>query len=431
MLRRGFIILLTLTLLSCASAALGAQTRDIRFESAAVQYPSGEGAQIALLLSAPFESDHTVYVRDNRGGEHAVTFPAGETRAVIEESCALTASGRKTVYTLQRADLYARKSPYECTVTARAACMYAFSSDVYQGYVGNELKLSLRVTNGARLPAGTLVQVRDKAGAVLHEISHNPNRQSHSLSFFTNEAWRPGRELFVFVGERAQADSAALCAVGALGTKSIYGVRRDDNKISFTMDCGSGADNLPVILDILDAFDIKITFFVTGQFAQKNPDMVRLIAARGHEIGNHSWSHPSFYKLSNTEILSQLSRTNDLVVELAGVRPTLFRPPLGDCNSKIRAVVNAAGYEVIRWTHETYDSRPSASRANSLKYATKDVTGGSIILSHIDADCTVAVMEDIFTWYRENGFAVVPVSELLLAGDTGVDENGLQYALGE
>ena len=277
------------------------------------------------------------------------------------------------------------------------------------------------------MEAGTKIELRDENGTVLETIEHNQKRTGYSFSWMTDDSWRPGKWVSLWVDGREVPDARALLAVGVTGSKSIYGVKRDDNKLAFTMDCGAGSDNLPYILDVLDEFGLKITFFVTGQFAKNNPDYIKEMAARGHEIGNHSWSHPSFYELTGEEMLSQLNRTSDLVEELTGQRPNLFRPPEGNCNSKIRAIVNAAGYEVIRWTHESYDARKEASEKNSLKYSTKDVTGGSIILTHIDADCTAAVLKDIFTWYRDNGFEVVKVSELLHTGETATDENGLQY----
>lgn len=410
-------------------AALGEEI-NVSFETAALTYDSGSETALAFVASAAPESDLLLTVTDNRKNTYTVVLPAGQTRTEMPVASAASANGSKTVYTLQKGEGYARKAPYECAVTARAATVYSFANAVYQTYEGRDLTFKIRVANPDRLAADTQVTVRDEDGNVLETISHNPRRTgAYSFTYKADGSWRPGKTLSVWVDGREQADSSALMAVGVTGTKSIYGVRRDDNRISFTMDCGSGADNLPYILDTLDQFGLKITFFVTGKFAEKNPDMVREMAARGHEIGNHSWSHPSFYELTPEEMLSQLSRTSDLVEELTGKPTVLFRPPEGNCNSKIRAIVNAAGYEVIRWTHESYDARKEASQERSLKFSTKDMKGGSIILTHIDADCTVAVLPQILQWYQDNGFEVVPVGQLIYHGNTATDENGLQYLI--
>ncbi len=430
MIERNIIMkkLLSLILLLCLlmPASLADEIK-VAFEVEKFTFQSGESAAIKVVASAASENDLTVKITDNRKNTYEVVIPAGQTEAELDVSYELSAGGRSTTYTIAKSDAYARGSKYNCAVTARASTVYTFYTGVYQTYVGREMAIKIAIANPERLEKGTIVELRDSEGNVLETIEHNQKRTAYSFSWTTDDSWRPGKTVSLWVAGRENADDEALLAVGQTGTKSIYGVKREDKKISFTMDCGSGSDNLPYILDVLDEYNLKITFFVTGQFAKNNPEMIKEMAARGHEIGNHSWSHPSFYDLTGEEMLSQLNRTSDLVEELTGQRPTLFRPPEGNCNSKIRAIVNAAGYEVIRWTHESYDARKEASEKNSLKYSTKDITGGSIVLTHIDADCTVAVLNDIFNWYRDNGFEVVKVSELLLSGETSTDENGLQY----
>ncbi|MBQ4551948.1 MAG: polysaccharide deacetylase family protein [Clostridia bacterium] len=419
--------LIAVVLLLCLlTPSVMAEGTKISFEVEKFTFMSGEKASVKVLASDVADHDRTIKITDNRKNTYEVVIPAGQNAGELDVSFELSASGRSTTYTIAKSDEYTR-SKYTCAVTARAATVYSFANGVYQTYVGREMAIKVRIANPERMEAGTKIELRDEDGTVLETIEHNQKRTGYSFSWMTDDSWRPGKWVSLWVDGREVPDARALLAVGVTGSKSIYGVKRDDNKLAFTMDCGAGSDNLPYILDVLDEFGLKITFFVTGQFAKNNPDYIKEMAARGHEIGNHSWSHPSFYELTGEEMLSQLNRTSDLVEELTGQRPNLFRPPEGNCNSKIRAIVNAAGYEVIRWTHESYDARKEASEKNSLKYSTKDVTGGSIILTHIDADCTAAVLKDIFTWYRDNGFEVVKVSELLHTGETATDENGLQY----
>jgi len=422
------IVLLVLLLLCLGLSAAYAQADTVRFEVDKLVFPSGETAFVNILADEKSDVDRVIKVTDNRKNTYEVVIPAGETSAPLDVSFELSASGRSTTYTIAKSDQYTRKN-YTCAVTARAATMYTFGTGVYQTFAGRDMTIKVSIANPGRMDKNTKVELRDETGRVLETISHNQSRTAYNFTWKTDDTWRPGKKVSLWVDGREQADDEALLAVGITGGKSIYGVKRDDNKIAFTMDCGAGSDNLPYILDTLDEYGLKITFFMTGKFVDKNRDMVKEVALRGHEIGNHSWSHPSFYDLTGEEMLSQLNRTADLIEELTGQHTTLFRPPEGNCNSKIRAIVNAAGYEVIRWTHESYDSRKEASAARSLKYSTKDITGGSIILTHIDADCTVSVLRDILTWYSDNGFEVVTVGELLHKGETTTDENGLQYPI--
>ena len=425
------LIALLLMLSICLGMLPAALAEDIRisFTANRFTYTCGESTEITLKANAAPKSDLTLTLADSKKNTYTVVLPAGQTEARLTVSTPLSANGSTTTFTLQKSSDYLRVAPYETAVVARGAAMFSFGASSYITYVDRDLSFKVRVSNPDRLEKGTLITLRDQDGNVVESFEHAPSRQSYSFTFHMDESWRPGKTLSVWVDGREEADASALMAVGITGSKSIYGVKRNDQKIAFTMDAGSAGENTPTILDILDKYNVKITFFVTGKFASAYPDYVKEMHARGHEIGNHSWSHPSFYNLSNDQILSEVNRTRDKIYELTGVTTTLFRPPLGDMNTKIRTLLNAAGYEVIRWTHESYDSRDGHSAEKSLKYATKDLFGGAIILTHVKANWTVSVLDQIMQYYQENGWEVVPVSELLYDGETAVDEDGLQYQI--
>lgn len=120
--------------------------------------------------------------------------------------------------------------------------------------------------------------------------------------------------------------------------------------IALTFDCGSSAQATPLILDTLRSKGVKSTFFVTGQFAQNFPQIVRQIAADGHEIGNHTFSHRDLTILSDEEIISELQSTEDLLFQLTD-RPTLYmRFPFGARNERVKNVVTTAGWTNVFWT---------------------------------------------------------------------------------
>ena len=239
--------------------------------------------------------------------------------------------------------------------------------------------------------------------------------------------WRPMKTLSLHMGQELPADSTLMVFVGDRSEISIVGVRRDDNKIAFTMDCGSSMQYAQTVLDTLDRYNVKITFFVTGNFAKGHPDIVQQFVARGHEIGNHSYHHVHLLTAGLKEIWEEVAPANDLLEQVAGVRPTLYRPPYGNSHERIRAVVEGAGLKVIRWSHSLNDSDDTNQVASrSFACATANITPGSIILSHLDSKATVEALPDILQWYQEHGFEVVPVSELLLQGDVTVDSEGYQ-----
>ncbi len=426
--KRLLALLLILMLLPVVS--LGEGTVSLRFEAEKVTYDAGTTGEIAVIASKAPEADLPFTVVDPDGVKTEMVMPAGETRVVIPVFSPISGKNTSRIYSLRNSTAYTRKTPFECKAVARGVCTYTFRSDVFYTTVGNELKVRIDIANPERLEDGTIIELRDGDGTVLETIVHNQKKSSVSFTYQTDASWRMGKRFTLWMAGRNGVQSEAIGAVSVPAIKSIYGVNRDDKKIAFTMDCGSSAENLLPLLDIYDDFGLKITFFVTGQFAASYPDLVAEIARRGHEIGNHSYSHPSFFNLTNEQMKSQMDRTNNLIAQLTGVTPVLFRPPYGDCNAAVRAVVNANGFEVIRWTHSCNDSDAKVTTpALSFKMATKDLTGGSIILSHVDSKGTFGALRDILTWYRDNGWEVVPVSQLLLPGETSVDDNGRQYRL--
>ncbi len=425
--KRLYAFILTLALvLSLLPAAL-ANDASLYFGSQQVTYRADTGAVLTVKAVKAPDTDVPFTLSDHRGNLYSAVLPKGKSEVQVIIQDTLPLDGSKTFFYLENGDHYVCRVPDACAAVLRGSASFTFANALYQTYSGRELTIKIRVENGQNLPAETPIYVCDGDGTILETLSHNPNRQAYSLTFTTDDSWVPGRTLALWAGDRDTVDDTTLAAVGHTGKKAIWGVDRQDKKISFTMDCGSHNRYVMEILDILDRYNVKITFFVTGKFAADNPDMVREMALRGHELGNHSWNHPDFDTIDRDQIYSELTRTNALLESISGKPVKVFRPPYGHCSSQTRTIVNALGMEAVRWTHESMDARSEASKENSLKYSTTNLTGGSIILTHTSAACTVAVLDQILEYYRDNGFQVVPVSELLLQGDTWLDENGIQH----
>ena len=233
--------------------------------------------------------------------------------------------------------------------------------------------------------------------------------------------------------------AALLCLVGtvyASGTRTaevvarkrelpIYAVDRDDNKIAISFDAAWGGDKTEKILDILDEYGIKTTFFMVDIWTQRYPELVKEIAARGHEIGNHSTTHPKMSTLSREKIRQELDTMADNAQALTGVRPTLFRPPYGDYNNDVVLVAREAGYEPIQWSVDSLDWKNKGVQP-LIDRATKNVKSGDIVLFHNDSKYILDALPTILKSYREQGFTVVPISELLLTGETTLDAQGIQ-----
>lgn len=133
----------------------------------------------------------------------------------------------------------------------------------------------------------------------------------------------------------------------------VYSVDRADKKIALTIDAAWEDDKTPFILETLDRYNIKATFFLCGFWVDKYPENVKAIAAAGHELGNHTATHPHMNQLDKKGIQKELNDFEDMMVKLTGKKTTVFRPPYGEYNDTVVTTVREMGYEVIQWDLET------------------------------------------------------------------------------
>jgi peptidoglycan/xylan/chitin deacetylase (PgdA/CDA1 family) len=190
-------------------------------------------------------------------------------------------------------------------------------------------------------------------------------------------------------------------------------VHVDGPYIAMTFDDGPSATLTPKLLDLLAAHHIKATFFVIGENVAEHPEIVARAARDGHEIGNHSWSHPNFGKMSDESVRRQLQQTDDAIKTATGKRPTLLRPPYGSITAREkRWIHDEFGYDIILWDVDPLDWKrpgPAVVRARILK----ETRPGSIVLSHDIHPGTIEAMPSTFEELEAKGFKFVTVSELI------------------
>ena len=188
-----------------------------------------------------------------------------------------------------------------------------------------------------------------------------------------------------------------------------------EKKIALTFDDGPHPSKTPKILDVLDKYGVKATFFVIGENAKLYPDVLRDVHARGHEIGNHTFSHKCINKMSFSSLLETVSKCNEAIKEITGEKPVFFRPPQGYVNDGIAEQLYSEGYDVILWRVDTYDwqGRSAEKIYNSV---IKSVKCGDIILMHdfISYEShTAEALELIIPKLISDGYEFVTVSELI------------------
>ena len=218
----------------------------------------------------------------------------------------------------------------------------------------------------------------------------------------------------------------AIMTAAATRELPVYNVDTQEKALSISFDAAWGRANTEGILDILDEYDAKTTFFLVGFWAEKHPDLVAEIVARGHEIGNHSATHPHMNSLSEGQIREEIRRCSDLVQSITGTPTTLFRPPYGEYNNQVVDVSRKEGYECVQWNVDSLDWK-NISAGDMIRRCTKDVNPGDIVLFHNDSKYILEALPKILAYYTEAGYKIIPVSQLLLEGDTWIDHTGRQH----
>jgi peptidoglycan-N-acetylglucosamine deacetylase len=211
----------------------------------------------------------------------------------------------------------------------------------------------------------------------------------------------------------AASDKTPAPARSAEPKLTISSVHVDGPFIALTFDDGPNEKLTPRLLDLLAQHHIHATFFVVGENAAQYPEILQRAVREGHEIGNHSWSHPNFAKMSEDAVRSQVKRTEDAIVSAIGARPTLLRPPYGSITTRQKHWLHdELGYEIILWAVDPLDWKnpgPSVVTNRILK----ETQPGSIVLAHDIHAQTIAAMPETLRELEEKGFKFVTVSELL------------------
>ncbi|MDI2129586.1 polysaccharide deacetylase family protein [Yinghuangia seranimata] len=179
--------------------------------------------------------------------------------------------------------------------------------------------------------------------------------------------------------------------------------------IALTYDDGPASSSTARLLDTLKANGVKATFFMVGSQVARNPKTARRVAAEGHEIGNHTYSHKDLRRLTASKIRSEVARGATAIRNATGVEPTLVRPPYGSFNATVRANVNAP---MILWS---VDTRDWADR-NASVVASRVIARarpGAIVLMHDIHPTTAAAAPRIIAALARQGYVFVTVSELL------------------
>jgi peptidoglycan/xylan/chitin deacetylase (PgdA/CDA1 family) len=194
---------------------------------------------------------------------------------------------------------------------------------------------------------------------------------------------------------------------------TISSVHVDGPYIALTFDDGPHQKLTPRLLDLLAEHHIHVTFFVIGENAAEHPEILQRAVREGHEIGNHTWSHPNLAKMTDENVRSQIQHTEEAIRSAIGSQPTLFRPPYGSVTAhQKRFIHDELGYEIILWEVDPLDWKNPGPNVVSSRIL-KETRPGSIVLAHDIHAQTIQAMPATLTELEAKGFKFVTVSELL------------------
>lgn len=182
-------------------------------------------------------------------------------------------------------------------------------------------------------------------------------------------------------------------------------------KVAFACNVFWGEEFLPDMLQTLSNQNTHITFFIGGSWAKKYPELLADIANKGHELGNHTYSHPHPNTISKEKNKEQIVKTEDLVKEITGTKTTLYAPPYGEYNDTVLTAADELGYTTIMWTIDTIDwKRPPADIIKNR--VIKKLHNGAIILMH-PTEPTAKALPELISEIKKAGYTITTVSDIL------------------
>lgn len=208
----------------------------------------------------------------------------------------------------------------------------------------------------------------------------------------------------------------------------IYCVDTDEKVVALSFDAAWGNEDTDEILDILAKHNVNVTFFMTGGWVENYPEDVKAIAAAGHDLGNHGENHKHMSQLSKNECKDEIMKVHEKVKELTGIEMTLFRPPFGDYNDTLIKTTSEVNYYCIQWDVDSLDWKDyGADSIVKTVINHKHLGNGSIILCHNGAKYTKDALDKMITELQNEGYKIVPISQLIYTGDYYLNHEGRQF----
>jgi peptidoglycan/xylan/chitin deacetylase (PgdA/CDA1 family) len=207
----------------------------------------------------------------------------------------------------------------------------------------------------------------------------------------------------------------------------VYSVETDQKAVALTFDAAWGNSDTDVLIAMLAQYQVKATFFVTGDWCDRCPEDVKKLSQAGHAIENHSDAHPHPNALSQADLAADARACNRKIEALTGIAPKLYRAPYGEYNDTVIATIeDTVGLTVVQWDADSVDWKRIGAEASAQNVISK-VQNGSILLFHNDLETTVDAVSRVIERLQAQGYQFVLARDLIYEGNYKIDAQGRQF----
>ncbi len=403
----------------------------LSFENGVEKVYAGVPFEVPVKLSPAADRDISFSVTGSDGSSFSGVVKAGEKTGTIKLDAPPEHDGRVS-YTLDSSAAYSIGKKDSVLLMGYKVPEFRLS---YQGLkyikINETIELEIAKDSDDYVVQDTLFTVRagSENGQVIAQATVERWGKRTTLRITNNGELDRRVDLYVCVDATGKVIGKLDAIMGTVNDEGMRTVNTDKNQIAISFDCAYNDTHVDYILDLLDEYNIKTTFFVTGFWVDKFPHTLKKIYERGHEIGNHTLNHPRLTELSDKSIYKELNTVSDKVEEIIGVRPNLFRPPYGIYSPRVVGIADVLGCDTILWAHDSMDWKPKPREEVIIKKSTEKTVAGDIILFHAGAELTEKTLPVVLERLtKDKGLEIVRISALVYDGDVSVTPEGLVTA---
>ncbi|MBQ1256999.1 MAG: polysaccharide deacetylase family protein [Clostridia bacterium] len=422
----AFLMVMILSASGCFAPCALAQEIALYLDSTKIQLMGDSECAIRVTSNAVVKNDLS-FTLEYDGVEYPGVIKAGEKETKVSIVTKPVEKFSKTTVAIKKGAGYrvsTSRGKAEVTLIPDPV-LVAENGGFVTAPAGETVRVVFKMENNKTLAAPLSLELRDEEGNFLDKKSFSRDYDTATFKFVIPKKWTGTNYVALWLGDKKVSEDYIVEIRRDIS--AIYSVSTDRHAVAISVDCGSGGSvEARRWLDLMDEYNVKATFFVTGRFADKNRELLKEILDRGHEIGNHSWNHESMGAMKYDEIINEVVPTNQVIAEATGgYVPALFRAPKGKWGFGMNTMLQTLDLTLVQWTFDSKDSFVDITSSKLYRNVTgKNVHPGAIYLFHNDTPC-FDVMDEVFAFYRDNGYEMVSISELLPDGEYTIDKNGV------